>query len=154
MFSRGTSVIPESLCFGYFPLALPGPLLFQNWETSSYHIITNLWTWVKQRNNWRRRNCLILSLITHFSDARIILDSMGSTGSSAIRLPNLVNSPRWLSAPKAYSCSRAKTRVSWGGGSMKSKWIKSLIPRLFSNNTTLPRLVLWILNDNRVMSPE
>tara|TARA_B110001452_G_scaffold210779_1_gene181207 strand:+ start:1163 stop:1555 length:393 start_codon:yes stop_codon:yes gene_type:complete len=34
--------------------------------------------------------------------------------------------------------------VSAGGGSMKSKWIRSLMPRLFSISTTEPRLVRWI----------
>ena len=34
--------------------------------------------------------------------------------------------------------------VSGGGGSMKSKWMRSLMPRLFSMRTTLPRLVRWI----------
>lgn len=82
--------------------------------------------------------------LTHFSDARIIFDIIGSTGNSAIRRPSFVSSPLWLSAPSAYSCSRARTRVSWGGGSIKSKWMRSLMPRLFSNKTTFPRLVLWI----------
>ena len=35
-------------------------------------------------------------------------------------------------------------RVCGGGGSMKSKWMRSLIPRLFNIRTTLPRLVRWI----------
>lgn len=34
--------------------------------------------------------------------------------------------------------------VSAGGGSMKSKWIKSLIPRLLRRRTTFPKFVLWI----------
>lgn len=55
-----------------------------------------------------------------------------------------VSSPKWFRAPRAYNCSRAKIRVSGGGGSMKSKWIKSLIPRLFKMSTTLPKFVLWI----------
>lgn len=74
----------------------------------------------------------------------MLLDNMGSTGNSAIFLPNLVSSPRWFNAPRAYNCSSANTRVSCGGGSMKSKWIKSFIPKLFKSNTTFPRLVLWI----------
>ena len=35
-------------------------------------------------------------------------------------------------------------KVSAGGGSMKSKWIKSLIPRLLRRRTTFPKFVLWI----------
>ena len=64
----------------------------------------------------------------YLSEARIILAIMGSQGNSAMRRPSLVSSPRWLRAPSAYSCSSASTSVSWGGGSMKSKLIRSLIP--------------------------
>ena len=35
-------------------------------------------------------------------------------------------------------------KVSAGGGSMKSKWMKSLIPRLLRRRTTFPKFVLWI----------
>lgn len=39
--------------------------------------------------------------ITYFSEARIILDIIGSHGNSAMRRPSLVNSPMWFRAPKA-----------------------------------------------------
>ena len=87
---------------------------------------------------------LLLWIKSYFSEARIILESMGSTGNSAILRPNFVSSPLWFRAPRAYNCSSASTRVSWGGGSMKSKWMRSLIPKLFNSNTTFPKLVLWI----------
>jgi hypothetical protein len=74
----------------------------------------------------------------------IALDNCGSTGNSAIRLPNLVNSPLWFNAPSAYRFSNDLINVSAGGGSRKSKLSKSLIPRDFNMRTTLPRLVLWI----------
>ena len=58
--------------------------------------------------------------------------------------PTLVSSPWWFSPPKAYSCSRAIIKVSAGGGSIKSKWIKSLMPKLLRRSTTFPKFVLWI----------
>jgi len=68
----------------------------------------------------------------------IIFASIGSSGNSAMRRPSLVSSPRSLRAPKAYSCSRALSKVSVGGGSMKSKPMRSLMPKLLSISTTLP----------------
>lgn len=82
--------------------------------------------------------------MAYFSDANIIFAIMGSTGNSAILRPSLVNSPLWLSAPNAYNCSNANTKVSCGGGSRKSKWIRSLIPSDFKSKTTFPKLTLWI----------
>ena len=97
-----------------------------------------------------------------------IFESCGSIGNSAIRRPSFVSSPRSLSAPRAYlwrkcpppsagfaaneasglqptnSCSSALISVSAGGGSMKSKWMRSLIPSDLSISTTEPRLVRWI----------
>ncbi len=46
-----------------------------------------------------------------------------------------------LSAASAYSCSSARSSDSAGGGSMKSKFIRSLMPRLLSISTTVP--VQW-----------
>ncbi len=84
-------------------------------------------------------------------EAMTILASMGSRGNSAMRLPSLVSSPWSFSAPRAYSCSSALKRVSVGGGSMKSKFIRSLMPKDFSISTTFPacaclhiRLLLWL----------
>ena len=77
----------------------------------------------------------------YFSLAMIALDSMGSTGNSAIRRPSFVSSPRSFSAPSAYSSSSARMSVSPGGGSMNSKPIKSLIPNDLSRRTTMPRFV-------------
>ena len=108
----------------------------------------------------------VFQLWTNFSDANSILDIIGSTGNSAILRPSwnnsqkvsscwqacintFVSSPIWLSAPRAYNCSRAKISVSGGGGSMKSKWIRSFIPKLFKSSTTLPRLVRWIYRAER-----
>ena len=104
---------------------------------------------IKEKNsnikgNFRFRSVWMGPYCTNLSDASIVLDNMGSTGNSAILRPILVSSPMWLRAPRVYSCSSASTSVSWGGGSMKSKWIRSLIPRDFSSNTTFPKLVLWI----------
>lgn len=72
---------------------------------------------------------LTSSLHPYISLTIIILDSIGSTGNSAILRPSFVNSPLSLRAPKAYSCSKARISVSAGGGSIKSKLIKSSIPR-------------------------
>lgn len=73
-----------------------------------------------------------------------ILDNGGSNGNSAILLPNLVKSPSSSKADKAYRLSKAATKVYTGGGSIKSKLIKSLIPIAFNNNTVLAKLVLYI----------
>jgi hypothetical protein len=120
----------------------------------------------KSSQKTRTSNC-------YLSEAMSAFDIIGSTGNSAILRPSwerekqhnlfscipqnvlsiaydnkqhhtFVNSPWWFNAPKAYNCSKAKIRVSAGGGSMKSKWIRSFIPRLFKSNTTFPRFVLWI----------
>lgn len=82
---------------------------------------------------------------TYCSEAMIIFDMAGSHGNSDIRRPSRVNSPWWLSAPNAYKCSNAAESISYGGGSRKSKWTRSLMPRLNNNSTTFPRLVRWIL---------
>ncbi|XP_065629546.1 pre-mRNA-splicing factor ATP-dependent RNA helicase DEAH1 [Quercus suber] len=70
------------------------------------------------------------------SEATIALDSIGSRGNSAIRLPTLVNSPSLFNALRAKSSSRAFNNASDGGGSIKSKFIKSWIPRLLRLRTT------------------
>lgn len=72
------------------------------------------------------------------------LANIGSNGNSAILLPNLVNSPLSFNAPSAYNYSNARNNNSCGGGSIKSKLTKSLIPKLFNINTTFPKLVLCI----------
>lgn len=72
------------------------------------------------------------------------LDNIGSTGNSAIRRPSFVSSPLSFSAPNAYKSSNARIRVSPGGGDMNSKPMRSLMPRDFSNRTTMPRFVRWI----------
>lgn len=50
-----------------------------------------------------------------------------------------MSSPRWFRAPKAYSCSSANTRVSCGGGSMKSKWTRSLMPENVRKNSAVTK---------------
>lgn len=44
---------------------------------------------------------IILTKNTYFSEAKSILAIIGSRGNSAIRRPNLVNSPLWFNAPNA-----------------------------------------------------
>mmetsp|Transcript_15676 Transcript_15676/g.59484 ORF Transcript_15676/g.59484 Transcript_15676/m.59484 type:complete len:308 (-) Transcript_15676:713-1636(-) len=80
----------------------------------------------------------------NFSAASSILLSSGSVGNSAIRRPSRVSSPRWFSAPSAYSWFSARLSACVGGGSMKSNSIRLWIPRLLSISTTLARLVRWI----------
>eukprot|EP00982_Pelagococcus_subviridis_P007730 30718-Pelagococcus_subviridis.AAC.3 len=81
----------------------------------------------------------ISSLTPYLSLATSVLESIGSSGNSAIRRPSFVSSPRSFSAPNAYSCSSALRSVSAGGASMKSKCIRSLIPSDLSMSTTFPR---------------
>ena len=73
-----------------------------------------------------------------------ILESYGSIGNSAINLPSLVRSPSSSKAPRVYSYSIAAMRVWTGGGSMKSKFIKSFIPIAFSIRTVVDKFVLCI----------
>ena len=56
----------------------------------------------------------------------------GSMGKSAILRPRRVRRPSSSRAERAYSSSRAVNMVLVGGGSMKSKCSKSLIPIAFS----------------------
>ena len=65
----------------------------------------------------------------------------GSSGNSAILRPRRVSKPSSSNAPRLYSCSKAVTSVAGGGGSIKSKLIKSLIPIAFIVNTVMLRLV-------------
>jgi hypothetical protein len=78
------------------------------------------------------------------SEAITALLIIGSTGNSAILLPSLVRSPSSFNAASAYSYSKARINVSAGGGSIKSKWIRSSIPNDLSIRTTVPRLLLYI----------
>ena len=70
-----------------------------------------------------------------------VLLSIGSSGNSAIRRPSFVSSPRSFKEPSAYNCSNARINASAGGRSMKSKWRRSFIPKLFNISTTFPILV-------------
>mmetsp|Transcript_10773 Transcript_10773/g.44578 ORF Transcript_10773/g.44578 Transcript_10773/m.44578 type:complete len:205 (-) Transcript_10773:1826-2440(-) len=76
--------------------------------------------------------------------AMSVFDMGGSSGNSAILRPRRVSSPSSSSAPRLYSVSSAVMSVAGGGGSMKSKPIRSLMPSDLSMSTTLPRLVRWI----------
>jgi hypothetical protein len=76
------------------------------------------------------------------TDVNVIFDNYGSRGNSAINLPSFVSNPSSSSAPRVYNDSMAAIKVYTGGGSIKSKFIKSLIPIAFSINTVLARLVL------------
>lgn len=78
------------------------------------------------------------------SEAITALLIIGSTGNSAILLPSFVRSPSSFNAASAYSYSKARINVSAGGGSIKSKWIRSSIPNDLSIRTTVPRLLLYI----------
>ena len=73
-----------------------------------------------------------------------ILENVGSRGNSAIFRPKRDNSPSSSNAPNAYKFSSAVIKDYKGGGSIKSKLIKSLIPIAFNNNTVLDRFVLCI----------
>src|SRR3990167_3965184 len=73
-----------------------------------------------------------------------IFERDGSRGNSDIFRPRSVNLPLLSRAPRIHSWYMAFKIVSSGGGSMKLKFVRSSIFRLFSNNTTLARLVLWI----------
>ena len=61
-----------------------------------------------------------------------------------MRRPSFVRSPLSLSEPSAYSVSRARTIISCGGGSRKSKFTKLFMPMDFSSSTTDPRFVRYI----------
>lgn len=87
---------------------------------------------------------LTSSVHWYFSLAMIAFDNIGSKGNSAILLPSFVSSPVCVKAPRAYKSSRARIKVSPGGGSINSNPIKSLIPSDLRTRTTIPRLVLWI----------
>eukprot|EP00982_Pelagococcus_subviridis_P004021 29026-Pelagococcus_subviridis.AAC.7 len=68
----------------------------------------------------------------------------GSSGNSAIFRPSRVRSPSSSNAPRLYSCSSALTSVCGGGGSMKSKFRRSLIPIAFIVSVVVPRFERWI----------
>jgi len=54
----------------------------------------------------------------------------------------LVKRPSSSKAERAYKLSKAATKVYTGGGSIKSKLIKSLIPMAFKSKTVFDKLVL------------
>ena len=71
-----------------------------------------------------------------------IFDIGGYRGNSAIFKPNRVSKPSSSKQPKKYNYSSAYKSVWTAGGSMKSKFNKSLIPIAFNKRTVLARLVL------------
>jgi hypothetical protein len=73
-----------------------------------------------------------------------IFESYGSIGNSAINLPNLVNNPSSSNAPRVYNYSIAAINVCTGGGSIKSKFIKSFIPIAFRIRTVVDKFVRYI----------
>lgn len=70
-----------------------------------------------------------------------IFESYGSIGNSAINLPSLVNNPSSSRAPRVYNYSIAAIKVWTGGGSIKSKFIKSFIPIAFRIRTVVDKFV-------------
>lgn len=68
----------------------------------------------------------------------------GSNGNSAIIDPTFVKSPSSSKASKSDNNYKALIKVSGAGGSMKSKWTKSLIPNFNKVKTTLAKLDLNI----------
>ena len=71
-------------------------------------------------------------------------ESWGLRGNSAIFRPSGVSSPSSSRQSSVYRRSMALTSDCVDGGSMKSKWMRSLIPIALSCSTTLSRLARWI----------
>ena len=86
----------------------------------------------------------ISSLHPRSIEVRSIFDSDGNKGNSAIFIPILVNKPSSSKAPRAYNYSNEFIRVWTGGGSIKSKVNRSLIPIAFKFKTVVVKLVLYI----------